>query len=147
MVYSQESTEEVDRTNPIRNGIRAVTSLVRRAHVRSMNVAQPSAAKDMLHRYFGELEPLELRISISVSISCGATRSRTSSSHASLDLSRASEVMKFLVGIILVQARGVFYEKRTDKKSNAIVSRVAAQTSSMYTSLNEEPRSLWAEVS
>jgi hypothetical protein len=55
----------------------------------------------------------------------------------STDLSR--EVVKLLVGIILAQATEVFFEKCTDeKKGNVLVSKVAAQTASMYNSLSEE---------
>jgi len=55
----------------------------------------------------------------------------------STDLSR--EVIKFLVDIILAQATEVFFEKCADeKKGNALVSKVAAQTASMYTTLVED---------
>jgi len=55
----------------------------------------------------------------------------------STDLSR--EVVKFLVDIILAQATEVFFEKCTDeKKGNALISKVAAQTAFMYTTLVED---------
>lgn len=55
----------------------------------------------------------------------------------SLDLSR--EIIKFLVGIILAQATEVFFEKCTDeKKGNALVAKIAAQTAFIYTGLTEE---------
>jgi len=55
----------------------------------------------------------------------------------STDLSR--EVVKFLVDIILAQATEVFFEKCADeKKGNALISKVAAQTASMYTTLVED---------
>lgn len=55
----------------------------------------------------------------------------------STDLSR--EVVKLLVNIILAQATEVFFEKCTDeKKGNILVSKVAAQTASMYNTLSEE---------
>ena len=149
----------------------------------------------MLHKYFGQLELLELRFSeirvnfpwrdaftnklttqtsiayekASIIFQIAATHSAIAASqnrsdpeglkrafyyfrttagmltyindnflHApSTDLSR--EVIKFLVGIILAQATEVFFEKCTDeKKSNALVAKIAAQTAFMYTSLSEE---------
>ena len=55
----------------------------------------------------------------------------------STDLSR--DVVKFLVNTILAQATEVFFEKCTDeKKGNALVSKVGAQTAFMYNSLSEE---------
>lgn len=52
----------------------------------------------------------------------------------STDLSR--DVVKFLVDIMIAQAHEVFYEKcRDEKKTSALVSKVAAQTASLYTSL------------
>lgn len=55
----------------------------------------------------------------------------------STDLSR--EVVKFLVDIILAQATEVFFEKCADeKKGNALISKVAAQTAFMYTTLVED---------
>jgi len=55
----------------------------------------------------------------------------------STDLSR--EVVKLLVNIILAQATEVFFEKCTDeKKSSALVSKIASQAAFLYTSLTEE---------
>lgn len=55
----------------------------------------------------------------------------------STDLSR--DVIKFLVNVILAQATEVFFEKCSDeKKGHALVSKVAAQAASMYTSLGED---------
>jgi hypothetical protein len=55
----------------------------------------------------------------------------------STDLSR--DVIKFLSSVILAQATEVFFEKCTDeKKGSALVSKVAAQAASMYTTLCEE---------
>jgi len=55
----------------------------------------------------------------------------------STDLSR--EVVKFLINIILSQATEIFFEKCTDeKKSNALVSKIAAQAAGTYTSLTED---------
>ena len=55
----------------------------------------------------------------------------------STDLSR--EVIKFLVGVILAQATEVFLEKTIqEKKTNALIAKIASQTASMYTSLSEE---------
>ena len=152
-------------------------------------------ARDLLYKYFGQLELLELRFaeirvnfpwrdaftnklttqtSIAYEKACvifqiAATHSAIASSqnrsdpeglkrafyyfrtcagmlnyinenflHApSTDLSR--EVIKFLVGLILAQATEVFFEKCTDeKKSSALVSKIASQAASMYTGLSEE---------
>jgi hypothetical protein len=55
----------------------------------------------------------------------------------SMDLSR--EVIKFLVNVILAQATEVFFEKcSSEKKGNALISKVGAQAAAMYTSLGEE---------
>jgi hypothetical protein len=55
----------------------------------------------------------------------------------STDLSR--EVVRFLINIILAQATEVFFEKCTDeKKSNALVSKIASQAGSLYTTLTED---------
>lgn len=55
----------------------------------------------------------------------------------STDLSR--EVIKFLVSVILAQATEVFFEKCTsEKKGNALVSKIGAQAAYIYTSLTEE---------
>ncbi len=152
-------------------------------------------ARDLLYKYFGQLELLELRfaeirvnfpwkdaftnkLTIQTSIAfekasilfqIASTHSAIASSqsrsdpeglkraftyfktcagmltyinenflHApSTDLSR--EVIKFLVGVILAQATEVFFEKCTDeKKSSALVSKIGAQTASMYATLTDE---------
>ncbi|KAG8886902.1 bck1-like resistance to osmotic shock [Tulasnella sp. 332] len=55
----------------------------------------------------------------------------------STDLSK--EVVKFLIGLMLSQATEVFYEKLVDeKKSNALICKVAAQAAYLYTGLSEE---------
>lgn len=221
----KKTTDEVDWTGPIRNAIahsygedpdnygqecanlqRCRQDAVKGAgsdmtgkSYESMSCCQfgptISAAKDLLHKYFGQLELLELRFSeirvnfpwrdaftnklttqtsiafekASIIFQIAATHSAIAASqnradpeglkrafyyfrttagmltyindnflHApSTDLSR--EVIKFLVGLILAQATEVFLEKCTDeKKSNALVAKVAAQTAFMYTSLSEE---------
>lgn len=153
------------------------------------------AARDLLYKYFGQLELLELRFSeirvnfpwhdaftnklitqtsiayekASVLFQIAVTHSAIATSqsrsdpeglkrafsyfrtcagmltyinenflHApSTDLSR--EVVKFLINVILAQATEVFFEKCIDeKKSNALVAKIASQAASMYTSLAEE---------
>jgi tyrosine-protein phosphatase non-receptor type 23 len=153
------------------------------------------AARDLLYKYFGQLELLELRFSeirvnfpwhdaftnklitqtsiayekASILFQIAGTHSAIAASqnrsdpeglkrafyyfracagmltyinenflHApSTDLSR--DVVKFLVNVILAQATEVFFEKCTDeKKGNALVSKVGAQTAFMYNSLTEE---------
>lgn len=55
----------------------------------------------------------------------------------STDLSR--EVVKFLVGVVMAQATEIFFEKCvSEKKGNALVSKIAAQAAFMYTALSEE---------
>jgi len=52
----------------------------------------------------------------------------------STDLSR--DVVKFLVDIMVAQAHEVFFEKcRDERKTPALVAKVAAQTASLYTGL------------
>lgn len=160
-----------------------------------LTIYSPPIARDLLYKYFGQLELLELRFpeirvnfpwrdaftnklitqtsiayekasvlfqiaSTHSSIAAAQSRSdpegvkrafyyfRTSAGmlnyinenflHApSTDLSR--DVVKFLVDIILAQATEVFFEKCTDeKKGNALVSKIAAQTAYMYTTLTED---------
>ncbi|KAI0704195.1 BRO1-domain-containing protein [Cerioporus squamosus] len=203
----KKTTEEVDWTGPIRNAIAhsygedpdnyaaECANLQRCRQDAVKGAGSDMTAKDLLHKYFGQLELLELRFSeirvnfpwrdaftnklttqtsIAFEKACiifqiAATHSAIAASqnrsdpeglkrafyyfrttagmltyindnflHApSTDLSR--EVIKFLVGVILAQATEVFFEKCTDeKKSNALVAKIAAQTASMYTSLSEE---------
>ena len=48
-------------------------------------------------------------------------------------------MIKFLVGIVMAQATEIFFEKCVDeKKGSALVSKIAAQATFMYTSLSEE---------
>jgi hypothetical protein len=55
----------------------------------------------------------------------------------STDLSR--EVIKFLVGLIQAQATEVFLEKCvSEKKGDALVSKIAAQVTHLYTTISEE---------
>lgn len=152
-------------------------------------------ARDLLYKYFGQLELLELRFSeirvnfpwrdaftnklitqtsiayekASALFQIAATHSSIAASqsrsdpeglkrafyyfrtcagmltyinenflHApSTDLSR--DVVKLLISIILAQATEVFFEKCTEeKKSNALVSKIASQAGSMYTTLTED---------
>ncbi|RDX52392.1 BRO1-domain-containing protein [Lentinus brumalis] len=203
----KKTTEEVDWTGPIRNAIAhsygedpdnyatECANLQRCRQDAVKGAGSDMTAKDLLHKYFGQLELLELRFSeirvnfpwrdaftnklttqtsiafekASIIFQIAATHSAIAASqnrsdpeglkrafyyfrttagmltyindnflHApSTDLSR--EVIKFLVGVILAQATEVFFEKCTDeKKSNALVAKIAAQTASMYTSLSEE---------
>ncbi|TFK85853.1 BRO1-domain-containing protein [Polyporus arcularius HHB13444] len=203
----KKTTEEVDWTGPIRNAIAhsygedpdnyatECANLQRCRQDAVKGAGSDMTAKDLLHKYFGQLELLELRFSeirvnfpwrdaftnklttqtsiafekASIIFQIAATHSAIAASqnrsdpeglkrafyyfrttagmltyindnflHApSTDLSR--EVIKFLVGVILAQATEVFFEKCTDeKKSNALVAKIAAQTAFMYTSLSEE---------
>ncbi|PPQ99317.1 hypothetical protein CVT24_009185 [Panaeolus cyanescens] len=205
----KKSTDEVDWTTPIRNLIAQsygenpdnyaaeCSSLTRcrQDAVRGAGSDLTGKSRDLLYKYFGQLELLELRFSeirvnfpwrdaftsklitqtsiayekASILFQIAATHSAIAASqsrsdpeglkrafyyfrtcagmltyvnenflHApSTDLSR--EVVKFLIGIILAQATEVFFEKCTDeKKSNALVSKIASQTASMYTSLTED---------
>ncbi|KAI0366555.1 BRO1-domain-containing protein [Pilatotrama ljubarskyi] len=205
----KKTTEEVDWTTPIRNAIahsygedpdnyaQECANLQRCRQDAVKGAGSDMTAKDLLHKYFGQLELLELRFSeirvnfpwrdaftnklitqtsiayekASIIFQIAATHSAIAASqnrsdpeglkrafyyfrttagmltyindnflHApSLDLSR--EIIKFLVGIILAQATEVFLEKCTDeKKSNALVAKIAAQTAFMYTSLSEEAK-------
>ena len=152
-------------------------------------------ARDLLYKYFGQLELLELRFSeirvnfpwrdaftnklitqtsiayekASVLFQIAATHSAIAASqsrsdpeglkrafyyfrtcagmltyinenflHApSTDLSR--DVVRFLINIILAQATEIFFEKCTDeKKSNALVSKIASQAGSLYMTLTED---------
>ncbi|KAF8152985.1 BRO1-like domain-containing protein [Crassisporium funariophilum] len=203
----KKTTEEVDWTTPIRNLIAQsygespenyateCASLQRCRQDAVRGAGSDITARDLLYKYFGQLELLELRFSeikvnfpwhdaftnklitqtsiayekASILFQIAVTHSAIAASqsrsdpeglkrsfyyfrtcagmltyinenflHApSTDLSR--EVVKFLVNIILVQATEVFFEKCTDeKKSNALVSKIASQAASMYTSLTEE---------
>jgi len=152
-------------------------------------------ARDLLYKYFGQLELLELRFSeirlnfpwrdaftnklivqtsiayekASILFQIAATHSAIAVSqsrsdpegikrafyyfrssagmltyinenflHApSTDLSR--DVLKFLINIVLAQATEVFFEKTIDeKRPNTLVSKIASQTASMYTTLTED---------
>ncbi len=154
-------------------------------------------ARDLLYKYFGQLELLELRFSeirlnfpwrdaftnklivqtsiayekASILFQIAATHSAIAVSqsrsdpegikrafyyfkssagmltyinenflHApSTDLSR--DVLKFLINIVLAQATEVFFEKTSDeKRPNALVSKIASQTASMYTTLTEDAK-------
>ncbi|KAH8997954.1 BRO1-domain-containing protein [Lactarius akahatsu] len=203
----KKGTDEVDWTSPIRSAISQsygedpdnyateCVSLQRCRQDAVKGAGSDITARDLLYKYFGQLELLELRFpeirvnfpwrdaftnklivqtslayeKASVIFQIAATHSAIAASqsrsdpeglkrafyylrccagmltyinenflHApSTDLSR--EVIKFLVGVILAQATEVFWEKcRDEKKGNALVSKVASQAASMYTSLNEE---------
>ncbi|KAK7036694.1 bck1-like resistance to osmotic shock [Paramarasmius palmivorus] len=203
----RKATEEVDWTTPIRNLIAQsygespdnyaaeCASLQRCRQDAVRGAGSDTTARDLLYKYFGQLELLELRFSeirvnfpwrdaftnklitqtsiayekASILFQIAATHSAIASSqsrsdpegikrafyyfkacagmltyinenflHApSTDLSR--EVVKFLVSIILAQATEVFFEKCTEeKKGAALVSKIASQAASMYTTLTEE---------
>ncbi|GBE83332.1 Vacuolar protein-sorting protein [Sparassis crispa] len=203
----KKTTDEVDWTGPIRNAIShsygedpdsyatECSNLQRCRQDAVKGAGSDITGRDLLYKYFGQLELLELRFAeirvnfpwrdaftnklitqtsiayekASIIFQIAATHSAIAASqnrsdpeglkrafyyfracagmltyindnflHApSTDLSR--EVIKFLVGIILAQATEVFFEKCTDeKKGNALVAKIAAQTAFMYTSLNEE---------
>ncbi|KAH9944924.1 BRO1-like domain-containing protein [Amylocystis lapponica] len=200
-------TEEVDWTTPIRNAIShsygedpdnyatECANLQRCRQDAVKGAGSDMTARDLLYKYFGQLELLELRFAeirvnfpwrdaftnklitqtsiayekASIIFQIAATHSAIAASqnrsdpeglkrafhyfrtcagmltyindnflHApSTDLSR--EVIKFLVGVILAQATEVFFEKCTDeRKGSTLVSKIASQTASMYTSLSEE---------
>ncbi|KZT26165.1 BRO1-domain-containing protein [Neolentinus lepideus HHB14362 ss-1] len=207
LAIPKKSTDEVDWTTPIRNIIAqsygespdnyaAECSALQRCRQDAVRGAGSDlTARDLLYKYFGQLELLELRFSeirvnfpwrdaftnkltvqtsiayekASIIFQIAATHSAIAASqnrsdpeglkrafhyfrtcagmltyindnflHApSTDLSR--EVIKFLVNIILAQATEVFFEKcRDERKGNALISKVASQTSFMYSSLAEE---------
>ncbi|KAI0313230.1 BRO1-like domain-containing protein [Amylostereum chailletii] len=203
----KKGTDEVDWNTPIRTAIAqsygedpdnyaaeyAALQRCRQDAVRG--AGSDITARDLLYKYFGQLELLELRFpeirvnfpwrdaftlktivqtslayeKASIIFNIAATHSAIAASqsrsdpegikraffyfrcsagmltyinenflHApSTDLSR--EVIKFLVGIILAQATEVSWEKlRDEKKSSALVAKIAAQTASMYSALSEE---------
>ncbi|KAH8112835.1 BRO1-domain-containing protein [Phellopilus nigrolimitatus] len=203
----KKSTEEVDWTTPIRNLIAqsygespdnyaAECAALQRCRQDAVRGAGSDiTARDLLYKYFGQLELLELRFAeirvtfpwhdaftnklttqtslafekASIIFQIAATHSaiaasqnrgdpeglkrafhyfRTSAGmltyindnflHApSTDLSR--EVVKFLVGLMLVQATEVFYEKCIDeRKASGLVAKIASQAASSYTALCEE---------
>ncbi|KAF9224881.1 BRO1-domain-containing protein [Gyrodon lividus] len=203
----KKTTEEVDWTTPIRNLIAKSYGENPDTYAQECQVLQRCrqdavkgagsdiTGRDLLYKYFGQLELLELRFSeirvnfswndaftnkittqtsiafekASVLFQIAATHSAIAASqnrsdaeglklafyyfrtcagmltyinenflHApSMDLSR--EVIKFLVGLILAQATEVFLEKCiAEKKANTLVSKIASQAASMYTSLSEE---------
>ncbi|KAF8624736.1 hypothetical protein AX17_007067 [Amanita inopinata Kibby_2008] len=203
----KKSTDEVDWTTSIRtlvsqsygenpdNYASECTSLQRCRQDAVRGAGSDTTARDLLYKYFGQLELLELRFSeirvnfpwhdaftnklttqssiayekasilfqiASTHSSIAASQSRSDPEgikrafyyfrtcagmlnyinenflHApSTDLSR--DVIKLLVNIILAQATEVFFEKCVDeKKGNTLVSKIASQTASMYTSLGEE---------
>ncbi|KAL4243830.1 Vacuolar protein-sorting protein Bro1-like protein, partial [Abortiporus biennis] len=203
----KKSTEEVDWTGPIRGAIAhsygedpdnyatECANLQRCRQDAVKGAGSDFTARDLLYKYFGQLELLELRFpeirvnfpwrdaftnklitqtsiayeKASIIFQIAATHAAIAASqnrgdpeglkrafyysrtcagmltyinenflHApSTDLSR--EVIKFLVGVILAQATEIFFEKCTDeKKSPALISKIAAQAAFMYTSLSDE---------
>ncbi|KAN0094608.1 BRO1-like domain containing protein [Tylopilus felleus] len=203
----KKTADEVDWTTPIRNVIaksygenpenyaQEYQALQRCRQDAVKGAGSDLTGRDLLYKYFGQLELLELRFSeirvnfswhdaftnkvtmqtsiayekASVLFQIAATHSAIAASrnrsdpeglklafhyfrtcagmltyinenflHApSTDLSR--EVIKFLVGVILAQATEVFLEKTIqEKKTNALIAKIASQTASMYTSLSEE---------
>ncbi|KAH8102053.1 BRO1-like domain-containing protein [Cristinia sonorae] len=203
----KKTTEEVDWTTPIRSAISRsygedpdnyateCANLQRCRQDAVKGAGSDMTARDLLYKYFGQLELLELRFAeirvnfpwrdaftnklitqtsiayekASIIFQIAATHSAIAASqsrsdpeglkrafyycrtcagmltyindnflHApSTDLSR--EVIKFLVGLVMAQATEIFFEKCADeKKGNALISKIAAQAASMYTSLSEE---------
>ena len=204
----RKSTEEVDWSTPLRHHISQIynespdtytselSQLSRCRQDAVRGAGSDFTARDLLYKYFGQLELLELRFSevrvgfpwadafvgkvttqsslayekASILFLIAATHSAIAASaprasnpeglkrayhytrtaagmltyinenflHApSLDLSR--EVVKFLIGIMMAQATEVFWEKCVEeKKSEMLVSRVAADVSGRYASLSEE---------
>ncbi|KAJ7049467.1 BRO1-domain-containing protein [Mycena amicta] len=203
----KKSTEEVDWATPVKNLIShsygenpenyaAECAALQRCRQDAVRGAgSDMTARDLLYKYFGQLELLELRFSeirvtfpwhdafthksttqtsiayekASILFQIASTHSAIASSqnrsspeglkrafyyfrtcagmltyinenflHApSKDLSK--EVIKFLVNLILAQATEVFWEKCVEeKKGSGLVSKVASQAATMYTSLVEE---------
>ncbi|KAH7106805.1 BRO1-domain-containing protein [Auriculariales sp. MPI-PUGE-AT-0066] len=203
----RKSTEEVDWTGPVRqlisqsygenpdNYAAECQALQRCRQDAVRGAGSDTTGRDLLYKYFGQLELLELRFAelrvafpwrdaftnklttqnsiafekASIIFQIAATHSAIANSqnrcdpeglkrafyylrttagmltyindnflHApSTDLSR--DVVKFLVGVMIAQAHEVFYEKCVDeKKGSALVSKVAAQTAALYTTLNED---------
>ncbi|KAJ7489516.1 BRO1-like domain-containing protein [Mycena latifolia] len=203
----KKTTDEVDWTTPIRtliaqsygenpdNYSAECASLQRCRQDAVRGAGSDMTARDLLYKYFGQLELLELRFSeirvtfpwhdafthklttqtsiayekASILFQIASTHSAIASSqnrsspeglkrsfyyfrtcagmltyinenflHApSKDLSK--EVVKFLVGLILAQATEVFWEKCVEeKKGSALVSKMAWQAATMYTTLCEE---------
>ncbi|KAJ7905099.1 BRO1-domain-containing protein [Mycena leptocephala] len=162
----KKSTDEVDWTTPIRNLIAQsygespdnysaeCASLQRCRQDAVRGAGSDMTARDLLYKYFGQLELLELRFSEIRNRSSpeGLKRAfyyfRTCAGmltyinenflHApSKDLSK--EVVKFLVNLILAQATEVFWEKCVEeKKPSGLTAKMASQAASMYTTLCEE---------
>ncbi|KAH9914099.1 ALIX V-shaped domain binding to HIV-domain-containing protein [Fomitopsis serialis] len=141
----KKSTEEVDWTTPIRSAIShsygedpdnyatEYANLQRCRQDAVKGAGSDMTARDLLYKYFGQLELLELRFAEI------RNRSDPEGLKRAFYYFRTREVVKFLVGIILAQATEVFFEKCTDeKKGNALVAKIASQTAFMYTSLTEE---------
>ncbi|KAF7303723.1 BRO1 domain-containing protein [Mycena indigotica] len=203
----RKTTEEVDWTTSIKNLIShsygespenysAECAALQRCRQDAVRGAgSDMTARDLLYKYFGQLELLELRFSeirvtfpwhdafthklttqtsiayekASILFQIASTHSAIASSqnrsspeglkrafyyfrtcagmltyinenflHApSKDLSK--EVIKFLVNLILAQATEVFWEKCVEeKKGSGLISKIASQAATMYTSLAEE---------
>ncbi|KAG8897263.1 bck1-like resistance to osmotic shock, partial [Tulasnella sp. 403] len=203
----RKKTDDVDWSGPIRTIIAQsygespdtyateLAALQRCRQDAVKGAGSDATARDLLYKYFGQLELLELRFSeirvvfpwhdaftnklttqtslafekASIIFQIAATHSaiaisqnrsdpeglkrsfhyfKTSAGmltyinenflHApSTDLSK--EVIKFLTGAMLAQATEVFFEKLVEeKKSAALVAKVAAQAAYLYTNLTEE---------
>ncbi|KIJ29930.1 hypothetical protein M422DRAFT_187757, partial [Sphaerobolus stellatus SS14] len=200
----KKSTDEVDWTTPIRtliaqsygespdNYASECVALQRCRQDAVRGAGSEMTARDLLYKYFGQLELLELRFAeirvtfpwrdafttklttqtslafekASIIFQIAATHSAIASQqnrsdpeglkrafyyfrtaagmltyinenflHApSTDLSK--DVVKLLVDIMIAQAHEVFYEKcRDEKKTSALIAKVAAQTAALYTAL------------
>ncbi|KAF5384243.1 hypothetical protein D9615_003412 [Tricholomella constricta] len=203
----RKTTDDVDWTTPIRNLIAQsygenpdnyaaeCTALQRCRQDAVRGAGSDLTARDLLYKYFGQLELLELRFSeikvtfpwhdafthklttqTSIAFEKASVLFQIASTHSSIaaaqartdpeglkrafyyfrtcagmltyindnflhapstDLSR--DVVKFLSALILAQATEVFFEKCQDeKKSSALVAKIAAQAASIYTTLSEE---------
>ncbi|KAF8586903.1 BRO1-domain-containing protein [Ramaria rubella] len=200
----KKGTDEVDWTTPIRNVIAQsygespenytaeCTALQRCRQDAVRGAGSEMTARDLLYKYFGQLELLELRFSeirvtfpwrdaftsklttqtslayekASIIFQIASTHSAIASTqnrsdpeglkrsfyyfrtaagmltyinenflHApSTDLSR--DVVQFLGNIMIAQAHEVFFEKcRDEKKTPTLISKIAAQTASLYSAL------------
>ncbi|KAF8336855.1 BRO1-like domain-containing protein [Cantharellus anzutake] len=210
----RKKTEEVDWTTPVRTVITnsygespdsyaaecAQLQRFRQDAVRG--AGSDLTARDLLYKYFGQLEFLELRFSeikvpfpwqdaftnklttqtslafekASIIFQMGATHSTIAAAqmrsdpegqkrafhyfrcaagmltyinenflHApSTDMSK--EVVKYLVGIMMAQATEIFLERViNEKKGNALISKVASQTASLYAGLTEEVKDFYGK--
>ncbi|KAG9029252.1 bck1-like resistance to osmotic shock [Tulasnella sp. JGI-2019a] len=203
----RKKTDDVDWTTPIRTIISqsygespdtyaAECSNLQRCRQDAVKGAgSDQTGRDLLYKYFGQLELLELRFSeirvtfpwhdaftsklttqTSLAFEKASIIFQIASTHSSIAISQnrsdpeglkrsfhyfktsagmltyindnflhapstdlSKEVVKFLIGLMLTQATEVFYEKLVDeKKSAALITKVAAQAAYLYNGLTEE---------